>query len=99
MVPPKKDTKEWRHQQAREADAIRLSNLTGTKLNDEKLLQQMEEKYRIVGPAMMRAGSTLMTAERRRNFLDDEDFYEVVDPNEGPGVPPDSPTFGWAPGV
>ncbi|THY69606.1 hypothetical protein D6C87_09418 [Aureobasidium pullulans] len=99
MVPPKKDTKEWRHQQAREADAIRLSNLTGTKLNDEKLLQQMEEKYRIVGPAMMRAGSTLMTAERRRNFLHDEDFYEVVDPNEGPGYPPDSPTFGWAPGV
>ncbi|KAI4743435.1 hypothetical protein E4T50_06134 [Aureobasidium sp. EXF-12298] len=91
MAPPKQGgTKEWEAQQEAEAAARRLSNLTGSRLNDEKLLQQMEEKKRIVGPALTKAGSILFTEEFKRNFLDDEDFFEFVDPNEdGPAYPPD----------
>ncbi|KAG9682905.1 hypothetical protein KCU95_g13968, partial [Aureobasidium melanogenum] len=90
MAPPKQGTKEWEAQQEAEAAARRLSNLTGSRLNDEKLLQQMEEKKRIVGPALTKAGSVLFTEEFKRNFLDDEDFFEFVDPNEdGPAYPPD----------
>ncbi|KAH0257262.1 hypothetical protein KCU91_g16455, partial [Aureobasidium melanogenum] len=90
MAPPKQGTKEWEAQQEAEAAARRLTNLTGSRLNDEKLLQQMEEKKRIVGPALTKAGSVLFTEEFKRNFLDDEDFFEFVDPNEdGPAYPPD----------
>lgn len=83
MEPLKEGTAEWRKQQAREAAAKRLSNLEGSRLNDEKLLQQMEEKKRVVGPCLTKAGSRLATEERRRNFLDDEDFYEVVESDSG----------------
>ncbi|KAG9951997.1 hypothetical protein KCU85_g2314, partial [Aureobasidium melanogenum] len=90
MAPPKQGTKEWAAQQEAEAAARRLSNLTGSRLNDEKLLQQMEEKKRIVGPALTKAGSVLFTEEFKRNFLDDEDFFEFVDPDEdGPAYPPE----------
>ncbi|CAD0109603.1 unnamed protein product [Aureobasidium uvarum] len=89
MAPPKLGTKEWREQQTAEAAARRLSNLTGSRLNDEKLLQQFEEKKRIVGPALTKAGCILWTEERRRNFLDDEDFFEFVDPEGEPAYPPD----------
>ncbi|KAH0371640.1 hypothetical protein KCU65_g1774, partial [Aureobasidium melanogenum] len=90
MAPPKQGTKEWEAQQEAEAAARRLTNLTGSRLNDEKLLQQMEEKKRIVGPALTKAGSVLFTEEFKRNFLDDEDFFEFVDPNEdGPAYPPE----------
>jgi predicted HTH transcriptional regulator len=89
MEPLKPGTKDWRAQQAAEAAARRLSNLTGSKLNDEKLLQQMEEKKRLVGPALTKAGSILFTEERRRNFLDDEDFFEVVNTEGAPAYPPE----------
>jgi len=89
MEPLKPGTSEWKEQQAAEAAARRLSNLTGSRLNDEKLLQQMEEKKRIVGPALTKAGSILFTEERRRNFLDDEDFFEVVDTEGAPAYPPE----------
>ncbi|KAH0145859.1 hypothetical protein KCU67_g12478, partial [Aureobasidium melanogenum] len=90
MAPPKQGSKEWEAQQEAEAAARRLTNLTGSRLNDEKLLQQMEEKKRIVGPALTKAGSVLFSEEFKRNFLDDEDFFEFVDPNEdGPAYPPD----------
>ncbi|KAI4748623.1 hypothetical protein E4T50_01102 [Aureobasidium sp. EXF-12298] len=89
MEPLKPGTKDWRAQQEAEAAARRLSNLTGSKLNDEKLLQQMEEKKRLVGPALTKAGSILFTEERRRNFLDDEDFFEVVNPEGAPAYPPE----------
>jgi hypothetical protein len=89
MEPRKPGTKEWQAQQQAEAAARRLSNLTGSRLNDEKLLQQMEEKKRIVGPALTKAGSIVFTEERKRNFLDDEDFFEVVDPEGGPAYPPE----------
>ncbi|KAI5203867.1 hypothetical protein E4T39_03992 [Aureobasidium subglaciale] len=80
MARQQKGTREWEVQQAREADARRLSTLTGSRLNDEKLLQQMEEKKRVVGPALTKAGSRFWTKERKRNFLDDEYFYEVLTP-------------------
>lgn len=90
MAPPRQGSKEWEAQQEAEAAARRLSNLTGSRLNDEKLLQQMEEKKRIVGPALTKAGCVLFTEEFKRNFLDDEDFFEFVDPNEdGPAYPPE----------
>ncbi|KAI5195813.1 hypothetical protein AUEXF2481DRAFT_4918 [Aureobasidium subglaciale EXF-2481] len=82
MARVQKGTREWEVQQAREADARRLSTLTGSRLNDEKLLQQMEEKKRVVGPALTKAGSRLWTEERKRNFLHDEYFYEVLGPAE-----------------
>ncbi|KAI5262818.1 hypothetical protein E4T47_09184 [Aureobasidium subglaciale] len=82
MARLQKGTREWEIQQAREADARRLSTLTGSRLNDEKLLQQMEEKKRVVGPALTKAGSRLWTEERKRNFLHDEYFYEVLSPAE-----------------
>ncbi|KAK6008297.1 hypothetical protein QM012_000200 [Aureobasidium pullulans] len=90
LAPLKQGSREWEAQQEAEAAARRLTNLTGSRLNDEKLLQQMEEKKRIVGPALTKAGSVLFTEEFKRNFLDDEDFLEFVDPNEdGPAYPPD----------
>lgn len=89
MEPLKPGTKDWKVQQAAEAAARRLSNLTGSKLNDEKLLQQMEEKKRLVGPALTKSGCVLFTEERRRNFLHDEDFYEVVNPEGAPAYPPE----------
>jgi hypothetical protein len=89
MEPRKQGSKDWHAQQAAEAAARRLSNLTGSRLNDEKLLQQMEEKKRIVGPALTKAGSILFTEERKRNFLDDEDFFEVVNTEGAPAYPPE----------
>jgi len=89
MEPRKQGSKDWQAQQAAEAAARRLSNLTGSKLNDEKLLQQMEEKKRIVGPALTKAGSVLFTEERKRNFLDNEEFFEVVNTEGAPAYPPE----------
>lgn len=90
MAPPKEGSAEWKIRQAREAAAQRLSNLVDNRLNDEKLLQQMEEKKRIVGPALTKAGSRLASEERRRNFLDDEDFFEVVDESDNEIMSPPS---------
>jgi hypothetical protein len=46
-------------------------------------------KKRIVGPALTKAGSILFTEERKRNFLDDEDFFEVVNTEGAPAYPPE----------
>lgn len=65
--------------QRRVLDAKRLSELQGSRLEGEKLLQQLEEKIRVVGPGLDRGGCTLATAERRRGFIDDEDFEDIIE--------------------
>ncbi|GAB7350714.1 hypothetical protein MBLNU459_g1270t1 [Dothideomycetes sp. NU459] len=68
--------------QRRVADAKRLSELQGARLQGEKLLQQLEEKKRVVGPGLDRAGCTLATTERRKGLYDDEDFEDVIEADE-----------------
>ena len=62
----------------RELAAQRISRLTGTRLENEKLLQQLEERKRIVGPGLDRGGCTFANDARRRGFYDDEDFVDVL---------------------
>lgn len=69
-------------QRERELAAKRLTILRETGLKNEALLQQLEQKKRLVGPGLDRAGCTLMNDQRRRGFYDDEDFEEVIDPDE-----------------
>ena len=79
MAPLKQGTKEWARQQERARAAHRLTTLTGVKLEDEKMLQQLEEMKRAVGPCLTQAGARLATDERRKNFLGDEDYCDIVD--------------------
>jgi len=66
----------------RELAAKRITGLSGVRLEQEKLLQQLEEKRRVVGPGLDRAGCTLATEQRRRGFYDDEDFSDVIPAEE-----------------
>jgi len=68
--------------QRRMLDAKRLSELTGKRLEGEKLLQQLEEKKRIIGPGLDRGGCTLANAERRKGFYDDEKFMDIIEADE-----------------
>lgn len=45
-------------------------------------LQKLAEHKRIVGPTMDRQGCVLASEERRRTFLGDEDFEDVVEGSE-----------------
>lgn len=84
VVPETRErgTPEYAAWQRRVLDGKRLSELQGQRLEGEKLLQQLEEKKRVVGPGLDRAGCILATAERRKGFYDDEDFDDVIEPDE-----------------
>jgi hypothetical protein len=45
-------------------------------------LKKLEEQKRLEGPSMGLEGSRLVTEKRRRGFLDDEDFEDVIDDTE-----------------
>jgi hypothetical protein len=82
MALAERGTPEWRSQQAREAAAKRITNLEGARLKGEEWLQQMEEKKRVVGPALTKAGCRIASEYRRYNFIDDEDFLDIIDGEE-----------------
>jgi len=66
----------------RELAAKRITGLNGVRLEQEKMLQQLEEKRRLVGAGLDRAGCTLAAEQRRRGFYDDEDFSDVIPAEE-----------------
>ena len=59
---------------------------TDTAERDEKepagQLRKLEAHLRTVGPTMDRMGCVLASEERRKTFLDGEDFEDVVDGSE-----------------
>ncbi|KAL1303848.1 hypothetical protein AAFC00_000304 [Neodothiora populina] len=69
----------WTRQMEQRLATTRITDLRGATLENEKLLQQMEEKKRAVGPGVDREGCTLTSGRRPEGFYDDEDFEEVVD--------------------
>lgn len=49
-------------------------------------LKKLEEHKAVVGPTMDRQGCVLVSEERRRTFLGDEDFEDEVDASEDEGI-------------
>lgn len=45
----------------------------------EAPLKQLEEQKRVVGVVLDRMGCVLADEERRKGFLDDEDFEDVIE--------------------
>ena len=78
ITPSHVDEQGEHGRRAQDLAAKRITDLTGVKLEQEKLLQQLEEKKRKVGPGLDRAGCTFVTKDRARGFYDDEDFERVV---------------------
>lgn len=65
-----------------ELAARRITNLRGSRLENEMLLQQFEEQRRIIGPGLERSGCVMVTDALRRGFCDDEDFETKLESDD-----------------
>lgn len=75
-------TREWREQRERDLAAKRITELTGKRLADERILQRMEQRKKALALGLEKGVATFANEERRRYFYDDEDFEDLIDTDE-----------------
>lgn len=82
MAPPKLKRKPGRPSKIQEAFGLQTMSLDKNEREAATELKKLEDQKRREGVTMGLEGSRLVNAKRRRGFLDDEDFEDVIEDSE-----------------